>query len=271
MSRRGVTLVELLITLLVFGILGTALARLMISNSRYVSRQETLLEARQTARASMNVMLPELRMVSDGGLIAAAPDSVTIRVPYAFGVFCRNEYAVLAPPDSTVYATAIPAGIARQGPTGLYVFNAAVTVTGTTASTSDCDADSIRAVPGGMRITLSVSNLAPPGRLFYLYQTVTYKFATSTALPGRLALWRHAAGDPGGPEELLAPFDTAARFRFLVGSRLTPQTAVPSPISTILGLELLLVGASVSPAQGQPEPTQFALQPRVRFGNMLVP
>jgi prepilin-type N-terminal cleavage/methylation domain-containing protein len=269
MSRRGVTLVELLITLLVFGILGTALARLMISNSRYVSRQETLLEARQTARAAMNVMLPELRMVSDGGLVAAAPDSVTTRVPYAFGVLCRNDYAVLAPPDSTVYATATPAGIAFQVPSGLYQFDPSVTVVGTTTSTSDCDADSIRAIPGGQRIQLSVSNLAPAGRIFYLYQTVTYKFAASAALPGRRALWRRAAG--AAAEELLAPFDTAARFRFLVGSRLTPQTAVPSPISNIRGLELRLVGASLRPAQGAAEPTRFPLQPRVRFGNMLVP
>lgn len=86
MTRRGVTLVELLVTLLVLGFLGTALARLMISNSRFVSKQEALLEARQTARAAMNVMLPELRMVSDGGLVAADPDSVTVRVPYVFGI-----------------------------------------------------------------------------------------------------------------------------------------------------------------------------------------
>jgi type II secretory pathway pseudopilin PulG len=265
-----VTLVELMVTLLVFGILGTALARLMISNSRYVSRQDTLLEARQTARAAMNVMLPELRMVSDGGLIAAAPDSVTAQVPYAFGVFCQDEYAVLAPPDSTVYATAVPGGIAAQQANGLYAFIGSVTVTGTTASTAECDADSIRAIPGGQRITLSVPNLAPAGRLFYLYQTVTYKFATSADpdLSGRRALWRVVGGTA---EELLAPFDTAARFRFLVGSRLTPQTAVPSPLSNVRGLELRLVGASVRAAQGAGEPTRFSLQPRVRFGNMLVP
>jgi prepilin-type N-terminal cleavage/methylation domain-containing protein len=268
-NRRGVTLVELMITLLVFGILGTALARLMISNSRYVSRQDTLLEARQTARAAMNVMLPELRMVADGGLVAAAPDSVTARVPYAFGVFCQNEYAVLAPPDSTVYATAVPAGIAYQLSNGLYGFDATVSVVGTTTNTADCDADSIRAISGGQRITLSVPNLAPAGRIFFLYQTVTYKFGASVAFPGRRALWRRAAG--AAAEELLSPFDTAARFRFLVGSRLTPQTAVPSPLSNVRGLELRLVGASVRPAQGAAEPTRFSLQPRVRFGNMLVP
>lgn len=268
MNRRGVTLVELLITLVVFGILGTALARLMISNSRYVSRQEALLEARQTARAAMNVILPELRMVSDGGLIAAATDSVTVRVPYAFGVLCHNEYAILAPTDSVVLANAVPAGIAYQTTGSSYTFDPTITMAGTTTLTTDCDTDSIRVVPGGQRITLTAP-IGWSGSVFYLYQTVTYKFGSSAALTGRRALWRRADG--AAAEELLAPFDTAARFAFLVGSRLAVQTAVPSPLSNVRGLELRLVGASVSPAQGMAEPTQFALQPRVRFGNMLVP
>jgi hypothetical protein len=192
-----------------------------------------------------------------------------VRVPYAFGVFCRNEFVVLAPPDSLVYATARHAGIAYQLSSGLYAFDSTVTVAGTTASTADCDADSIRAIPGGQRLRLSVANLAPPGRLFYLYQLVTYRFGTSAALTGRRALWRHAQG--GSAEELLAPFDTAARFVFLVGSRLTPQLTVPGVLGSIRGLEIRLVGASVTNAQGESEPTRFALHPRVRFGNMLVP
>lgn len=271
MTRRGLTLVELLITLVVFGILATAMTRLMISNSRFVSRQETLLEARQTARAGMNVLLPELRMVSDGGLLAASRDSVRLRIPYAFGVLCRNDVAVLAPVDSAAYAAARHAGVAVRDSTGPYWFHDSVTVTGATTATGACDADSIRAIPGGARIELSAANLAPSGSVFYLYQVVTYRFANSAdaALPGRRALWRQAQG--ARPEELLAPFDTAARFVFLVGSRLTPQLTVPASLATIRGLELRLVGASIAPAQGDAEPTRYALHPRIRFGNMLIP
>jgi len=266
MTRRAFTLVELLITMLVAGVLATALARLMISNSRFVAQQEALLEARQTARAAMNVMVPELRMVSDGGLVAAAPDSVTIRVPYAFGVLCHNEYAILAPADSVLFADAVPGGIAYQTTGSTYTFDPTITMAGTTTQTADCDLDSLRVVPGGQRITLTAP-IGWSGRVFYFYQTVTYRFAPSTALPGRRALWRRVGGTN---EELLAPFDTAARFRFLVGSRLTPQSAVPAPLSNVRGLELNLVAASVDAPQGSTEPTEFAIQPRVRFGNMLV-
>jgi hypothetical protein len=262
-----VTLVELLVTLLIFGVLGTALARLMISNSRFVSRQETLLEARQVARAAMNVMVPELRMVGDGGLTAAAPDSISVRVPYAFGVLCLDEYAILAPADSAQFAGAVPGGIAYQTTGTTYTVDPTITMAGTTTLTAACDADSIRVVPGGQRIALTAP-IGWSGQVFYLYQIVTYRFATSAALPGRRALWRRAGGVD---EEMLAPFDTAARFRFLVGSRLTPQDAVPSPLSTVRGLELRLVGASLNPAEGTTEPARFVMEPRIRFGNMLVP
>jgi prepilin-type N-terminal cleavage/methylation domain-containing protein len=268
MTRRGFTLTELLIGMFVFAILATALARLMISNSRFVSRQEVALDARQTARAAMAVVVPELRMVSDGGLLAASPDSITVRVPYAFGVLCNGANAVLAPPDSTVYATAAPGGIAYQLSSGVYAFDTTVTVTGTTTQTAQCDADSIRAIPGGKRIVLSVAGLAPSGRLFYLFQRVTYRFGPSTALPGRRALWRRVG--VGAAEELLSPFDTSARFAFLVGSRLSVQTAVPSPLSDTRGVELRFAAQSVATAQGASAPDQFALYPHVLFGNTLV-
>jgi prepilin-type N-terminal cleavage/methylation domain-containing protein len=263
-KRRGFTLVELLIAIVLFGLLGTALARLMISNSRFVARQEAQLEARQTARAAMNSIIAELRMVSDGGLLAAAPESVTVRIPYAFGVLCRNEYALLTPPDSAAYAAAVPGGIAYRQPDGTYTFDATVTVTGTTASTADCDADSVRVVPGGLRITLSQSNIAPPATIFYLFQTVTYRFAPSVMLPGRKGLWRRVGATN---EEILAPFATTARFAFLVGSRLTVQTAPPGTLSQIQGLELRLTGESENTPAGAAAPLQFALSPRVKFMN----
>jgi prepilin-type N-terminal cleavage/methylation domain-containing protein len=72
MRSRGFTLVEVLIAIAVMSVLATALTRILLSDSRFVSRQEALLTARQTARAAMNVMSVELRMVSDSGLLARA-------------------------------------------------------------------------------------------------------------------------------------------------------------------------------------------------------
>jgi prepilin-type N-terminal cleavage/methylation domain-containing protein len=263
MTRRGLTVIELLITLVVFGILGTALARLMISNSRFVSRQEALLEARQNARAAMHLMMTELRMVSDGGVRAASSDSVTVRIPYVFGVLCRNATGATTPADSVISAAAVQGGIAWRLTSGAYAFDSTVTMANG-GPAGDCTQDSIKVVPGGRHVTFSRSNIAPVGTVFYFYQRVTYKFAASTQLPGRTALWRGVGS--GASEEILSPFSGGSRFAFLVGSRLTVQEAVP-PLAQIQGLELRLVGESELPANGDAAPTQYALMPRIKFVN----
>jgi prepilin-type N-terminal cleavage/methylation domain-containing protein len=264
MTRKGLTLMELLIAMLVLGILGTALTRLMISNSRFVGRQEALLEARQNARAAMHLMSTELRMVTDGNALrAVAAESVAVRIPYVFGVLCRNQTAVIMPADSVISASAVPGGIAWRTSAGSYQFDSTVTMA-TGGPAADCTADSIRVVPGGRHMTLSRAGIAPVGTVFYMFQRVTYKFAPSVQLPGRRALWRRVGG--AAYEELLAPFATTARFAFLTGTRLTVQTTPPL-LSQIQGLELRLIAESEQAATGDPAPTQYSLLPRIKFVN----
>jgi prepilin-type N-terminal cleavage/methylation domain-containing protein len=276
MTRRGFTLAELIIAMVVLAILGLALMRILISNSRFVSGQEAMMEARSTARAAMQAMLAELHMVGDGGLIAASRDSVTVRVPYAFGMTCRRTGSVLTvslmPYDSLPFALAQPDSIAiRDDVTGSYTtFN--ITSTSYAPTPSDCTADSVRTVPGGhlTGIRLSWGWWSVPSKaLFYLSQTVTYKFMTSADLPGRRGLWRRVGG--GTYEEMAAPFDTTARFAFLRGPLLQVSTTAPSSGTasrdSVRGLELRLTGQSVSPATGASGPARFDLRTTLTFMN----
>ncbi len=273
MNHRGFTLVELLIATIVAGILGTALARLLVNDSKFVARQEAMLSARSTARTAMNWMATELRMVADSGLQGASSDSVTVRVPYAFGVACErydNMLLVsLMPTDSLIYATAVPTGLAWRRSTGEHQF---LTGIGVFPSTDDavCLADSIRVIPGGRLVALSGTPAGVPfqpvvGSISYLYQTVTYKFAPSTDLPGRIGLWRRVGS--GAFEELVAPFDTAAGFGFLVGSSLDALNNPPADLNTVSGLELRLVGASEFLPRGESRAQTFELVTQLRFQN----
>ncbi|MFQ6047330.1 MAG: PilW family protein, partial [Gemmatimonadales bacterium] len=63
MQERGFTLIEVMIGMVVLAILGTALTQMLLSDSRFVNRQEAMLDARQAARAAMNIMTVELRLV----------------------------------------------------------------------------------------------------------------------------------------------------------------------------------------------------------------
>lgn len=273
MNRRGFTIVELLIASVLMAIVGVIMTRILISDSRFVARQDAMLNARQASRAALNTMSVELRMISDGGLVAATPLSITVQVPYAFGMTCRNPsgtsiIASLMPPDSLMYATAVPGGIAWPGPSGRYEnFVAGVSV----ASSSNlalCTADSIRVVPSGKLVIVSgipAGNRPPSGTLFYLYQTVTYRFAASVMLPGRVGLWRQAGGSSA--EELVTPFTSGAKFAFLTGPNLQINANPPAVLDSVRGLELHLIGASDRTPLGSAQPPSFALRTKIAFLN----
>jgi len=273
LNRRGFTLVELLVATVVAGILGLALATLLRNDSKFVAKQEAMLSSRSTARTAMNWMATELRRISDGGLVAASSNSVTLRVPFAFGVICERSSNLLLmslmPTDSLAYATALPDGLAWRRSTGQYQIISGV---GVSVSTDNavCTADSIRVIPDGQLVGVSGTPAGAPnqpvvGSIGYLYQTVVYQFAASTDLPGRIALWRQAGS--GADEELVAPFDASAGFGFLVGSSIDALDSPPGDLSTVTGLELRLVGASEFTPRGASGPQTFELVTQIRFAN----
>ncbi|NIM49209.1 MAG: hypothetical protein GTN62_04615 [Gemmatimonadales bacterium] len=251
----------------VMAILGIALVRMLMSDSRFVSRQDAMVSARQTARSALNVMAVELRMVSDSGLMAASPDSVTVRIPVAFGMTCRTTaegtIATLVPYDSLTYASAVVAGMAWHDDAGEYRFLAGVKANPSTEE-AQCTADSIRVVPGGELVQINPPTAVPSGRVFYLYQLVTYRFAASAELAGRVALWRSVGKSN---DEIAVPFDSAAGFGFLTGPKLSVQDTPPADLETVRGLELRLIGISESPPQGRTEPERFELVTQVAFTN----
>src|SRR5437868_10906909 len=110
-GRGGFTLAELVVGMVVLGVLGAALTRLYLSQSRFYDQQGELRRARLVSRMAINAALSDLRMVeATGGLVSASPAQVTMRGPYALRVVCGNTAAqptlALWPLLSTVVATA---------------------------------------------------------------------------------------------------------------------------------------------------------------------
>lgn len=279
MSRRGFSLVELVVAMAIMGILGVGLVRIIINNSHFVSQSDAMMDARETARAAMYSMLGELHMVGDRDLVAATRDSITVRLPYTFGMACQTTGGVtvvtLMPTDSLMYATAVPEGLAwRDSSSGAFTDPSVITGITVAPSTNTlaCTQDSIRQIPGSRLVGVSGIqgvNIPPSGSLLYLYQTVTYKFATSADVPGRRGLWRKAGA--AAYEEVAAPFDSAAGFAYLTG----PWMAVDARTSfgsqaardSVRGVELRLYGSSVPTPQGRSAPETFHLRTRVAFMN----
>lgn len=286
LARRGFTLVELLISMIVTAIIGAALVRMVLSQARFMDQQEAWREARSVSRGGINRLLSDLRSVeAAGGLVAAAAggQDFTVRVPYAFGVLCgiaANVYTVsLLPVDATMFAETGYTGFAvRSNATGVYTYHASnvLNLAGTGALCLNGVYDSIHTVPtlngspAGrvVNMTRTAGAILPApdrGSIVYLYRNIRYEFKASVAIPGRTGLWRTRV-TTNETEELAAPFNATARVNFYNLDVMPAQSAVPA-LANVRGLELLLNGSSERTPAGSTAPKTANMTTSVFFEN----
>lgn len=285
--RRAFTLIEILTSLAILGIIGIAFVRLITSQARFTEGQMAGRNARTVSRNAMNIMLTDLRMVQDnGGLRFAARDSVTVRIPVAFGLLCGTTVGQatmqILPVDSAMTEFGYYSGWAfRDSTNGLFSYQEALTPvpfnTLPAGNTNICTDSAVYPPPtpqgpgilpmsyttsSGATRSTSVIKLGDPvtfgtpnaGWPVFLYQQITYKFDSSVAYPHRVGLFRKIRSNTAGGvvvDEIIAPFDTSAKFRFYVLNADAAQNAVPADLNTVRGLELVLAGSSPRAEQGK--------------------
>lgn len=263
---RGFTIAEVLISLIIAGIIGGAFTKLLMSQNRYFDHETNLRTARGIARSSSNVLLADLRMVQDsGGVDSVAADGKLIRVlvPYRYGVVCgtngNTTTVSMLPIDSGTIKVSVYRGFAWRDPTtGRYTYVSPANPTTSDIPAPAADPTVCTGAGAGQAQVRTVSVNGLPGDVYdlpgeapsgapvtapvFLWQRITYSFRASGIYPDRIALWRNVEG--GRNEELMAPFDTSARFRFYQRgddvSRITPPA-----LSDIRGVDLVL--SAVSP------------------------
>jgi type II secretory pathway pseudopilin PulG len=263
------TIVELLCALVILGLFGSAAVRLLLSQSSFYDKQLKQREARSVSRASVNVMVSELRMAESSGAVeSVSADAITLRVPYTMGMFCGNasgaSVIALLPTDSTVLANAAPSGHAWRDVRGTYTYtNAAVTAAAGNAAV--CTAANITALSGGGVIAVTPAlPSASAGDVVFLYQRLRYEFADSGVLPGRRALWRVIV-DTGARDELAAPFDNSSRFRFFQFDRDTSDATANA--ADVRGIELVFDATSQTARAGATSAERAPLRTSVFFNN----
>jgi prepilin-type N-terminal cleavage/methylation domain-containing protein len=273
-KRRGYSLAELLVALVIAGAIGVSLSKLVISQARFLGLQQGMMAARAGARAGLNVMVQELHMITPGGVIDAAQDSITVRVPYAYGVFCiqpagGSQAIALFPYDSATYASATASGYAYRDSTGTWKFKEPLT--GVAAGVaSDCTSgltQPVTVLTNGAIVRASPNVVGTKvGYPAYLYQKVRYAFAASAQLSGRRALWRTQVAT-GQRDEMVAPFDTNSHFSFLTGNNLTLGASPPAALDSLRGIKVRFVGQSEDPPEGRSKVVSFDLPTRIVFMN----
>ena len=280
----GITLIELMVAITITGIVGAALIQVMMAQNRSAGNNEAWRVARSVSRGSLNRLLADLRVAETSGALDFATVSgwdITLRVPYAFGVACNSTLPMavsLLPVENSLWSAAVFAGWAwRDEATEVYRYRRAGGATNATifspgtASVCAIPGDTIKTLPLGRVVNLNASSFGTPGSPsrgmnVFVYQRVRYWFDVSTALPGQVALWRSVLGS-GTQEELAAPFDATARFRFYRVGSSTAQDAPPSTLSEARGIEIHLDGLSETVPQGSSAPKRIALTTSVFFKN----
>ncbi|MEO5568590.1 MAG: prepilin-type N-terminal cleavage/methylation domain-containing protein [Gemmatimonadaceae bacterium] len=286
-ARRGFSLAELLVAVVLLGIVGGALTRLVIDQMRFFDNIQVSRGARSAARNSMNVVLSDLRMVQDsGGVTAIGGDnkSITVNVPYSFGVFCGTLGAIstvsMLPGDSASLAMSRYAGYGwRSRTTGRYTVVPSGTLAGVSATPSRCTGTgvgqagvatiSMNGRSGVIYdITPAILSTTTLGVPVMFYQSITYSFLASGIYPGQFGLYRSVAG--GVNEELMAPFASTARFRYYQTGDDTSRTTAPD-LANIRGLALVLVTEGARKPAGRTTVTQNKMMTSVFFKNTRVP
>lgn len=245
-------MMELIVGMVILAIVAMALTRVMVSQVKFFDKQKTSNLARSVSRGPLNRVVSDLRMVEAlGGVVAASASSVQVRVPYAIGLVCASAggftHISLLPVDSSMFASTGFSGYAWRNGAGVYAYVEAGVSAPITGDLGICTGAGISSLTtqGAKIIKISPALVADAsvGTPVMLFRRVIYSFEPSAAVPGSRGLFRTVVAT-NSKEELSAPYETSALFRFFVQSSLTSQAAPPANLSTLRGLELLLNGTS---------------------------
>jgi prepilin-type N-terminal cleavage/methylation domain-containing protein len=118
-NRRGFTLVELVIALVLFGIVGTALYQLLVNNQRLYTEQTQRVQVNESARAAISLLPGELRELDAGDpagsdIVGMTASSLTYKAMRGLYVLCQapNSGALQITVDNTLFY-----GLRRLDPT----------------------------------------------------------------------------------------------------------------------------------------------------------
>lgn len=260
MKRRhsgpdGFTLIELLVGLVLTAVVGGSVLLLLLRQSRFYRMSEDAVLAEQSLRATADLFGRELRSARASDLLAAAPDSVTLRADLHRGIVCATEagsvtYLVYGSPPANLVG---PHGTAVTSPyDSITAYDDGWDGYGTTASAGEREACREAGAPAGPAPsayrTVAWSGTAIPrparGARIRIYAPLSYRVAASRFTAG-LAIWREG-------QELAAPFDSAS-FRYVQsdGSRVG---AVPSgELDDVERIAVRLVATGDDPVPSGPE------------------
>lgn len=249
-AAAGFSLVEAMIAMVIVGLLGTAVVSLLMTQGRFYSRVDEEVAAQQSLRAAADLASAELRMSGPTDILAAEPESVTVRFDVFHAVVCEvtgaNTVALFVYDSApNPYVTSGWQGTAFSGP---YVvpYEYADGWTGSTvpgakadciaAGAPDTTASLYRYVTGWLG---AFSDVPPRGSIVRRYRPFTYEFAPS-AIANGMALYR-------GPQELVGPLDASSVFAYVMDDGTVQASVAAGDLDRIRAVRINAVAVDDDP------------------------
>ena len=272
--RRGFTLPEMLVAMVILSIVGAAIVRILVLQTHLFQKATAQRATRVVTRSAMNVINSDLRMIEPtNGIVSASSTALLVRAPYSLGIVCATSGSAttisIAPVDSTEFANAGLSGYAWRDTLGAYHY-VENSVTVSSGSPGTCTSASITTLTGGkvISVTPALPAAATLGAPVFLEEQVKYEFKSSVAVPGAIALWRTTMAT-NLSDELVTPFTNSAAFKFFVLDADTSQVAPPATLSNVRGIEFVLTARSETAPGGQAAPESTLVNTAVFFRNHL--
>lgn len=233
-ARAGFTLVETLVTLVILGIVGAAVAGVLLRQNSFYGQTADFTVVNQSLRGTADLVPSELRVASGQDVAHAGSDSIQIRFDLRRAIVCRTsgstvDYFVF---DEDTNAN-LPAGrgSAYRDPFATdYAYDDGFDAYGSASASSDAKTNCVDAgAPDGApsdryrRVDWSGASTTAPAQGAYLraYGFLSYHFEASSFTSGT-ALWRN-------DDELIAPFQDGSggfEYRVCAGGSCTWHTSV---------------------------------------------
>lgn len=251
---RGFTLVEVLITVVVAGVLSAALMSLVNGQQRFYSRSDNQVLAQQNIRTAVDLMAAELRMASPEDIVTATSDRVAVRFDLVRGVVCgggsgsTHVYAYDSIGNANLTGGIV--GTAYSGPYDsafVYADGFTGTVTGSDpASETLCKANGAptTAPRSAFRLVSGWATTPPRGSLVRWYGTLTYAFAASATDAGARAIRRNG-------QELVTPFETGARFWYVMSDGSVQGSVSAGSLTDIREIRIAATATGRGPFQAR--------------------
>jgi prepilin-type N-terminal cleavage/methylation domain-containing protein len=278
LRRAGFTLVELLITIVISGILATGVLRYLQGQQAFAGYQHARQEVQQNARGALELISAELRMVPPGAIRIAERNRIEFLLPRAWGILCHpisttgaGSQWILFPSGAfpadfpAVPASATDWGVAVPALGGSWSTS---TISGQSSGSPACDTSFTTSTAGWQARRISYSTLpagAPIGSSVFLYQRVIYEVGSDPGARDPSRVWLRRNIGVNDPEPVAGPLGPAGSalidglvFNYHCRNRLLP--AAPGDGGTAGWPLLTAVGIAIRTESSTPNASRREMQ-----------